>query len=184
MLPQEIVKKVLDLNLLPNFPYNLNVVEVGDTWYVNVEIIVDTSKYHRTSPNHELEYFNKFYHNIKLTLDKALDLLGGVAYLNSFVYKKIHLDWLDELEKKIDINVKNFSFTNLKFRALQPEVLRLAKWKDDESIPAITILIEKRNNKVSKVEYNDLTNYLIEELNLEDFRFSIYENDSKFTWNL
>jgi hypothetical protein len=60
----------------------------------------------------------------------------------------------------------------------------LAKWKDDESIPAITILIEKRNNKVSKVEYNDLTNYLIEELNLEDFRFSIYENDSKFTWNL
>ena len=42
MFAQEIVKKVLDSNLLPDFPYNLIVVEVGDTWYVNVEIIVDS----------------------------------------------------------------------------------------------------------------------------------------------
>ena len=184
MFAQEIVKKVLDSNLLPDFPYNLNVVEVGDTWYVNVEIIVDSSKYNQTSPNYDLEYYNKFYHNIEGTLDKALDLLGGVAYLNSFIYKKINLDWLDDLEEEININVRNFSFINLKFRALQPEVFRLAGFKNDESIPGITILIEKRNNKVSKGEYNDLATYLLEQLNLVDFKFSIYEHDSKFTWNL
>ena len=37
MNPQEIVKKVLDYYLLPEFPYQLVVVDIGDTWYVNVE---------------------------------------------------------------------------------------------------------------------------------------------------
>jgi|688.fasta_scaffold28235_12 hypothetical protein len=83
MNPQEIVKKVLDNHLLSEFPYNLLVIEVGGTWYVNVEILVDSSKYHRVTPNYDFEYLGEFSNPIRKIVTTGLELLGDVAYLNS-----------------------------------------------------------------------------------------------------
>lgn len=83
MSPQEIVKKVLDNHLLPQFPYNLIVIEVGGTWYVNVEILVNKSKCHVESSNYDFEYWGNFNNPIQKIVTQGLELLGDVAYLNS-----------------------------------------------------------------------------------------------------
>lgn len=85
MNPQKTVQKVLDYYLLPKFPYNLIVVDIGDTWYVNLEFFFDGSKLQEDTP----EYWNRFYHDIRPTINKALDLLGGIAFLNSINAKNI-----------------------------------------------------------------------------------------------
>lgn len=74
MSPQEIVKKVLDNQLLPKFPYDLIVIEVGDTWYVNVEILVDY-------------YSVEFAPPIRKIITQGLEMLGDVAYLNNLKLK-------------------------------------------------------------------------------------------------
>jgi hypothetical protein len=85
MNPQQTVQKVLDYYLLPKFPYNLIVVDVGGIWYVNVEFFFDGSELHEAEP----AYWNRFYYNIRPIIDKALDLLGGIAFLNSINAKNI-----------------------------------------------------------------------------------------------
>lgn len=184
---QEIVRKVLDIHLLPDIPYNLVVIEIGGTWYVNVEILVDSSKYHRAAPNYDADYQNKFLKPILKIVNTALDLLGEVAFLNSLSYKKINIGWLDDLENKIDIAISDFFYSDSRLRGFKPNFFRIAEFEYDKNSPAIAIRFENLNGNISKKVYSDLGLLLLKELNLADFmctvdvRHTTYKSGFEFT---
>jgi hypothetical protein len=84
---EKLVKKILDRTLLPETPYRLNVEVVGNEPYINIEVDVDTSKYHQVGPNYDPEYYTRMDELESKILD-SFDILGELGVINSLKYKK------------------------------------------------------------------------------------------------
>jgi hypothetical protein len=104
---EKLVKKILDRTLLPETPYRLNVEVVGNEPYINIEVDVDTSKYHQVGPNYDPEYYVRMDELESKILD-SFDILGDLGVINSLKYKKINFDWIDDLSPMVDLAISDF----------------------------------------------------------------------------
>ena len=163
---EKLVKKILDRALLPETPYGLNVEVVGNEPYINIEVDVDTSKYHLAGPNYDPEYQGKMDELESDILD-ALSILGDLGVINSLKFKKTNFDWIDELSPMVDLAISEFldgyEFTYDILR-YPPKKVGFSK---NEYQPNLSLTINP-GDSAERVR-RDLYDYLTENLSLWDF---------------
>ena len=97
---EKYLKYFLDQELLPDFPYTLDIRVVGEEAYVNVKVVIDTSRFHYMSPN-----FDKYYRDdaefLSETIETILNKASKRAYLNSMEYSHKNYEWINQASKLI-----------------------------------------------------------------------------------
>ena len=101
------VRKVLDFKLGDEINYDIDIRMVGGEPYINLDVFVETDRYHQVGPNFDKDYQLRL-ENFEDEIISHLRLLGAENNLNSITYHKVNTDWTQRFKHLLESEISDF----------------------------------------------------------------------------
>jgi hypothetical protein len=140
------VRKVLDFKLGDEISYDIDIRMVGEDPYINLDVFVETDRYHQVGPNFEKEYQLRL-DNFEDEIISHLKILGAENNLNSITYHKVNTDWTQRFKHLLESEISNFVEQYDTDYGKLVETPKLLGFKKNPMSPYISIAIDLFGDK-------------------------------------
>lgn len=164
------VTKVLNHQLGSDVPFEVNVEVVGGEPYINVTVIVDTSKYHFWAPNFDSDYRERM-DEVSDEIETALGILGFSDDLNSLQYKHVNYDWVEGFSRLIRFEIENYKDEMRDRSEIMDGDIKLKGILKVPDNPYLVIRIDMDDDNHRR----ELHEFLHKQISISDFFLDVYK---------
>jgi hypothetical protein len=135
------VRRVLDFKLGDEISYDIDIRMVGEDPYINLDVLVETDRYHQVGPKFEKKYQLRL-DNFEDEIISHLKILGAENNLNSITYHKVNTDWTQRFKHLLESEISNFVEQYDTDYGKLVETPKLLGFKKNPMSPYISIAID------------------------------------------